>query len=510
MSSALLHLSGTPFESHSVGEPATARQRRLHDGTPVAAERLPLLRRLGLIGMDSIEPVVIASLATGGPLLLIGPHGTAKSLLLCRLCEALGIVWRHYNASLLNYDDLVGYPLPDEHGGLRFVQTPASIWDAQAVFLDEISRCRPDMQNRLFSIIHEKKVQGLPIERLIYRWAAMNPPVKEDAAGTDAGTYVGSEALDSALADRFNFIAEVPRWQSLSAADRDAIICSQDGPVPEDAATALRERVDAVRDEIVLVEAALGPAIAEYVRLVSDHATQLGLPLSGRRAGMLYRNVIAAHAARLIELPAANPSDSAWLALEHSLPQRAEGAPIERGRLLLAHNNAWTAVTLERTDPRRMLIFETNPVRRAIRAIGIEKLSGTELSAYVADGLAEVGPGGRHALAAFVVNSAAAGRLNAAVAEQAAELYAITAVAQDVNQCVNSASVKHQAWQEIVKVLATLAPERAETLAITNLLAGLFNKGDIAKPVDVGAVLESWRSVRPLCHGPGDASRRTA
>ena len=69
-----------------------------------------LLRRLGLVGMDAVEPEMLASLATETRLLLIVPHGTAKSLLLCPLCEECGLSWRHYNASLIIYDDLVGYP----------------------------------------------------------------------------------------------------------------------------------------------------------------------------------------------------------------------------------------------------------------------------------------------------------------------------------------------------------------------------------------------------------------
>lgn len=470
--------------------------------------------------MDTIEPVVIASLATGTPMLLIGPHGTAKSLLLCRLCEALGIIWRHYNASLLNYDDLVGYPLPDDHGGLRFVQTPASIWEAQAVFLDEISRCRPDMQNRLFSIIHEKRVQGMPIEKLIHRWAAMNPPVTEDcgaggcgaaasgASGVggaglaDTTAYLGSEPLDSALADRFNFVVEVPRWMALSHTDREAIISSTDAPVTAAAATALRDHLELVRAEITLVEAALAPAVAEYVRLISDHTLTLGLALSGRRAAMLFRNVIAVHAAQLIERPATDASDSAWLALEHSLPHRAEGARIDRARLLLAHNSAWAALNMSKTDPRRMLVGESCPVRRAIRATALACLSPTELSAYIADGLAEVAAGGRHALAAFVVNSPAACRLNAALAEQAAELYAVTVVAQDVKKTVRSDSPARVAWQEIVTLLAALDPADPESIAITNLLVGLFASGVIAKSEDIGAVLDSWRRMRLLCHAP--------
>ena len=117
------------------------------------------LRQLGVVGLDTLEPVILAALATETPLLLVGAHGTAKSLLLSRLCEALHLQWRHYNASLVNYDDLIGYPLPNVNGTLTFVQTPASVWNAQAVFIDEISRARPDMLNRLFPIIHEKKVQ---------------------------------------------------------------------------------------------------------------------------------------------------------------------------------------------------------------------------------------------------------------------------------------------------------------------------------------------------------------
>jgi hypothetical protein len=53
--------------------------------------------------------VVLASLATQSPLLLIGPHGSAKSLLLERLADAHGLRWRHYNAVLVNFDDLGGY-----------------------------------------------------------------------------------------------------------------------------------------------------------------------------------------------------------------------------------------------------------------------------------------------------------------------------------------------------------------------------------------------------------------
>lgn len=67
------------------------------------------LDSIGVVGMAPIEPVVLAALITADPLLLIGPHGTGKWFLLNRISAALGLVCRHYNASLLNFDDLVGY-----------------------------------------------------------------------------------------------------------------------------------------------------------------------------------------------------------------------------------------------------------------------------------------------------------------------------------------------------------------------------------------------------------------
>ena len=148
----------------------------------------------------------MAALASEAPLLLIGPHGTGKSFLLLRLAEALGLRFRHYNASLLSFDDLVGFPMPDALGGIRYVPTAASIQGAEAVFLDEISRARPEVQNKLFSIIHERRALGMPLTDLRYRWSAMNPPPED---GEDAGEYSGAERLDVALADRFAFVCSV-------------------------------------------------------------------------------------------------------------------------------------------------------------------------------------------------------------------------------------------------------------------------------------------------------------
>ncbi len=199
--------SKTP--SKRKGDPAAAPVE-----TQPVAERTPpapslLTQPLGLEGWAHLEPVVLAALASGDPLLLIGRHGTAKSFLLERLAESLALEFRFYNASLVNYDDLVGIPVPDEtQTSLRYISTPSAIWDAEVVFIDEISRARPELQNKLFPIIHERRIQGIRLEKLRYRWAAMNPPPDEDT--DDEPAYHGAEPLDPALADRFAFIIEVP------------------------------------------------------------------------------------------------------------------------------------------------------------------------------------------------------------------------------------------------------------------------------------------------------------
>lgn len=76
-------------------------------------------KRLVLQGLERIAPILEAALATEEPLLLIGPHGTAKSLLLTRVAAALRLEFRHCNVSQLNFDDLVGFLLLDKDRRLK-------------------------------------------------------------------------------------------------------------------------------------------------------------------------------------------------------------------------------------------------------------------------------------------------------------------------------------------------------------------------------------------------------
>jgi MoxR-like ATPase len=322
-----------------------------------------VLRSLGIVGWDHLEPVVIAALATEAPLLVIGPHGSAKTLLLGRIAAALGLVHRHYNASLLNFDDLVGFPVPDG-GRLVYLETPSTIWQAESVFFDEVSRCRPDLQNKLFPIVHDRVVQGVALERLRYRWAAMNPPPAQDGgASSGEPEYAGTEPLDVALADRFALIVPAPGLDDLGTADQLAVLRDR-GRVHDGASAGLaavvaatRERLDAAREE-------LGDAVPQYVQLVAQRLAAAGHPLSTRRAVQLAQNIVALRAAALATGAGKGPEDAFYAAACYSLPDAAWGRRPEPGKVIAAHRTAWEVAHLATGSPLRRVLCETDPLRR--------------------------------------------------------------------------------------------------------------------------------------------------
>lgn len=473
-----------------------------------------ILEQLGLVGMASIERVVLAALVSGDPLLLIGAHGTAKSYLLSRICQALAIKWRHYNTSLLNYDDLVGYPLPDKDGKLQFVQTPASIWGAEAVFLDEISRCRIDLQNKLFPIIHERRVQGIELPKLRYRWAAMNPPPGDDNDSLDSD-YLGSQPLDPALADRFAFVIETPGWADLDEQQRREVVTRSNAPLEPSATKHLRGVVEVGQRLFPQVYEELLPQLAHYIQLVNDllrAASWLGrgstsvaagednrIALSPRRAGMLARNIVAVHVASMVLDESPEIEESARLALRHSIPHRAEGVVVSELKLTTAHREAWRLAELPALDSSRLLATEADPVRRTRMAANLKGLEKNELSSIVADSIASLPPGGQHALATWVLDNGVAGRLVAAVAEQCGALAAAALVSKGADERVHARSTRHDLWKYLTRQLGGLPEKSRDTPLLTNLLIALFVSDDLAVESDVDKVFESWRSVRRRC-----------
>jgi MoxR-like ATPase len=342
-----------------------------------------LLRNLGVYGYDDVESVVIASLATGKPLLLIGKAGTGKSFLLNSLSEALGLEHRHYNASLIAFDDLVGFPYPEENGtGIRYIETPATVWSAESVLIDEISRCKPEHQNRLFSLVHERRIQGMKLERLRYCWAAMNP------CSADQGVedyYDGSLPLDQALADRFAFIVSVPDWDELEEGDRASVA----DPAGEEAQSTdngrLRDVVARVREQLPAVSENHRKNVIAYSVAVANALKQKRIRLSPRRVRLLAGNLLA-----LMAVHDGKPSKRVFrLALQVSLPQPAWGVNPDSSVIKAAHEIGWSQAFIDGSEKwLNDLLLESRPERRIEKilancpdedtgAIGVKRLLAT-------------------------------------------------------------------------------------------------------------------------------------
>jgi MoxR-like ATPase len=359
-----------------------------------------ITKPLGLEGWSNLEPVLLAALVTEEPLLLVGAHGTAKSLLLERLAKSLQMDYRFYNASLINYDDLVGVPIPDEkRENLRYISTPSAIWGTQIVFFDEISRTKPELQNKLFPIIHEKRVQGIALEGLRYRWAAMNPPPEEDALEEEAEVYFGAEPLDPALADRFTFVVEVPSWQDLTHEEKRAILRDQFAG-PSGFTTRPPQLIEQARRWYERFKSEEPAALVDYVVAVLSSLESQGVKCSSRRAAMLHRGILAVHASRTALFASAWPdvpwqvidwSTSAIIALRHCLPHTAQGKRPGDDILLAAHRHAWEMTRLDENNPWRKLLTISDPVERCLTAIELsDRMSDDDLSQVLLDSLSAV------------------------------------------------------------------------------------------------------------------------
>ena len=306
------------------------------------------LERLGAYGFGPQESVILAALVTRDPLLLIGRSGTGKTFLLNSISEALRLAHRHYNASLISFDDLVGFPYPDDNKtSVRFLETPATVWGAESVLIDEISRCKPEHQNRLFSLVHERKVQGLPLDSLRYRWAAMNPCGADTAGGEE---YLGSEPLDAALADRFAVIIDVGDWDALTDDDRRRIANPAGEGVTADDDGALASAIDAWRATFERAAEQCPPQVLEYVTAITTTLRSSHIRVSPRRTRLLTRTLLAAliveygHAEQFTTTRAKTLFREV---LECSLPHRAWGETVNLDAVRAAHELAWNGSMLE-------------------------------------------------------------------------------------------------------------------------------------------------------------------
>ncbi len=108
------------------------------------------LEQLGVFGWsDRDESLLLASLLTGDPLLLIGDHGCAKTHLGNKIAQALGKRYLVYDASKAMFEDILGYPNTAklQEGVMEYVPSPVTIWDKEFIIIDELSRAIPEVQS---------------------------------------------------------------------------------------------------------------------------------------------------------------------------------------------------------------------------------------------------------------------------------------------------------------------------------------------------------------------------
>ncbi len=153
-----------------------------------------ILEKLGIFGWSrQDENLVFASLLTGDPLLLIGNHGCAKTLITNKVAKALGKEFLVYDASKAMFEDVLGYPNVEKlrQGVVEYVPSKVTVWDKELIMIDELNRAIPELQSKWLEIIRSRKIMGFETK---VKWvrAAMNPM-----------SYSATQALNEALIGRF-------------------------------------------------------------------------------------------------------------------------------------------------------------------------------------------------------------------------------------------------------------------------------------------------------------------
>lgn len=253
-----------------------------------------LFKEIGLFGYDEIEDLIIASLVTGDPLLLVGTHGTAKTMLCKRIAKALDQKFIAYDASKALFEDVLGFPNPYsmEDGVIDYISTPISIQGQEFVLIDELSRANYQLQGKWLEIIRSRRIMGQEIKSLKYIFGAMNPP-----------SYLGARSLDPALSGRFAYIVWVPGFSDLDPVAKRAVLTN----IGEDDAVALKgteldcpskpsripEVVRQSRSIYAEIESRFNGKIEDFILALDRNLSSHNYILDGRRAGMIRRSLIS-------------------------------------------------------------------------------------------------------------------------------------------------------------------------------------------------------------------------
>lgn len=331
---------------------------------------LSITEELNLYGLTNFDEIIIASLAQECPVLLIGTPGTAKTQLTLKLFETLSLNFAHYNASMLNLDELIGYPVKLPNGRISYQPLPCSCWDKEAIFIDEISRCKPDTQNKFFSIIYEKRIYGMFLDKLIYRWAAMNPPKFEDDDITPETLVTeGTYPLDVALADRFNYILKFPNFHEMEEDIRYKIISKlETHKINKELTDWLKNIIYKTKllfNEVVIKE--YFNKFDKYLICLSEELKKINIYLSTRRIRIIKDNILWYISA---VLATGKEVELYWITFNTtvcSLPQRAY-LKVDDSQLNIIISNAIKR-SIDKYNPKALVDYEKDIYERIFLVI---------------------------------------------------------------------------------------------------------------------------------------------